>query len=180
MAHFITAILFGSSLAAVQMGLSPRINKNKLADTMTEIPKLVPAATNGVAEHLGSLLVYKAECIDEKQVGWVVQAGGQGFADKIEVLIGLNMDASKITGLYVLSQNETPGLGNKIVDSGPGTYRAQFDGKSTATPLTVTKANDASLSNEKIDAITGATISSESVVDIVNKAVKTFKAERAK
>jgi len=172
-------ILFGSSLAGVQMSLSGLIDKNKLADTMTQIPNLVPGATTGTADHFGNLLVYKADNKDGKQVGWVAQAAGQGFADKIEVLIGLNMKLTDITGLYILSQNETPGLGNKIVDSGPGTYRSQFNGKPTAAPLTVTKNNDASPANEKIDAITGATISSESVVDIVNKTVETFKAEQA-
>ncbi len=172
-------VLFGSSLAGVQMGLSGRIDKNKLADTMTQIPNLVSGATTGAPEHFGDLLVYKADNQDKKQLGWVVQAAGQGFADKIEVLIGLNMDATDISGLYILSQNETPGLGNKIVDSGPNSYRSQFNGKPTAAPLTVTKNKDATPENEKIDAITGATISSESVVDIVNKAVETFKTERA-
>jgi electron transport complex protein RnfG len=173
------AAFFGAALAGVQLGLSGRIEANKTADTMTQIPNLVPGAATGVSTHFGDLLVYQAEDKDGKQLGWVIQAAGQGFADKIEVLIGANLDASEITGLYVLSQNETPGLGNKIVDSGASSYRAQFDGKSTAAPLTVTKNGDGSKDNEKIDAITGATISSESVVDIVNRAIEAFKTELA-
>ncbi|KKL16433.1 hypothetical protein LCGC14_2495630, partial [marine sediment metagenome] len=39
------------------------------------------------------------------------------------------VDATKITGLYVLSQKETPGLGNKIENP---EWRGQFVGKDAA------------------------------------------------
>lgn len=172
----VLAVLFGVALAGVQRALDGRIQSNKKADTMSQLPSLTPGAVSGEAGQYGDLLAYKTVNADGRQVGWVVQASGQGFADKIEVLIGLSTDLSTITGLYVLFQNETPGLGNKIVDSGPDSYRAQFAGKSTAESLTVTKNGDGAPENDKIDAITGATISSQSVVDIVNHAVRKFKA----
>jgi electron transport complex protein RnfG len=193
------ALIFGSSLAGVQTALEGRIKKNKRADTMSQIPNLVPGAATGKQEIMGDLVVFRAMDDSGKQVGWVVQAGGQGFADVIELLIGLNRDASKITGLYILDQKETPGLGNRIVNPQDSVYakaqqeteqqeeaafskmgvddsfRLQFSGKSTVHSLSVTKQNDAAPDNEKIDALTGATISSESVVDIVNKAITKFK-----
>ncbi|MDD4737325.1 MAG: FMN-binding protein [Kiritimatiellae bacterium] len=169
------AVLFGVALAGVQRGLDGRIQANKKADTMSQLPNLTPGAVSGELGQYGDLMAYKTVNKAGEQVGWVLQASGQGFADKIEVLIGLNTDASDLTGLYVLFQNETPGLGNKIVASGPDSYRAQFSGKSTKEPLVVTKNGDASPDNNKIDAITGATISSQSTVDIVNSAVHKFK-----
>ena len=171
--------LFGAALSGVQVGLSGRIEANKKADTMSQIPLLVPGAIKGEAMQHGDLLVYRATDESGTLAGWVIAASGQGFADKIEALIGVNADASKITGLYILSQNETPGLGNKIVDSVADSYRAQFDGKSAAGPLVVAKSG-ATTDNNKIDAITGATISSQSCVDIVNKAVAAFKSELAR
>ena len=171
------AVLFGSALAAVQKGLEGRIQENKKADTMSQIPNLTPGAVQGELGQYGDLLAYKTVDQQGKQVGWVVLASGQGFADKIELLLGLNADASAITGLYILFQNETPGLGNKIVDSGAGSYRSQYVGKSTKEALIVTKNGDGALDNNKIDAITGATISSQSVADIVNNAVRKFKQE---
>jgi electron transport complex protein RnfG len=98
--------------------------------------------------------------------GWVVKTAGQGYADKIEMLIGLDPMIEKITGIFVLDQKETPGLGNKIVTD---EWRSQFLAKSTAQPLATVKSK-ASAGNE-IDAITGATISSKAVTDIVNAAV---------
>ena len=195
----VLAVLFGAALAGVQLGLSGRIEANKTADTMTQIPSLVPGSVSGDAEQLGDLLVYRTKDKQGKQTGWVVYTAGQGFADTIELLIGLNLDGSAFTGLYILAQNETPGLGNRITfpdntvysteqdadaaarnaffakEGQDKAFRLQFSGRSTQAPLTVTKANDGAPDNDKIDALTGATISSQSVVDIINKAVVQFK-----
>jgi electron transport complex protein RnfG len=80
----------------------------------------------------------------------------------------LNQQASTITGLFVLDQKETPGLGNFITSD--ELFLNQFAGLSADEPLLVTKA-DPSPGSTHIRALTGATISSESVAAIVNGAV---------
>ncbi len=163
------ALCFGSALAGVEIALKERIDDNKLAETQEQIPALVPGADSGQAVQLAGRTVYRAMAGD-RQVGWVVPAGGQGFADKIEVLIGLDASAETLTGLYVLSQKETPGLGNRITEEA---WLGQFPGKAAASPLTVSKADP--LAGHEILAVTGATISSESVASIVNQAVAEFR-----
>ncbi len=163
----VLALVFGVALAFVQTSLSARINQNKLDLTLTQIPSLVNGAAGGKAETFAGKTVYRALDKSGKQVGWVVKGGGPGFADVIEVLIGLNNDADRITGLFVLQQSETPGLGNKIADE---PFAGQFSGKSTAKPLAVIKGN--APRDEQVAAISGATISSQSVADIVNKTVQ--------
>jgi len=69
----------------------------------------------------------------------------------------------------VLEQKETPGLGARIVEAG---WREQFAGKPARRPLKVSKA---ATGEEEVQAVTGATISSESVVSIVNEAVAGFR-----
>jgi electron transport complex protein RnfG len=96
----------------------------------------------------------------------VVKSSGSGYADKIELLVGLDADADTISGLFILDQKETPGLGNKVIETG---WRKQFIGKPVADALAVTKTG-ASKPIE-IDAVTGATISSDSVVQIINTAL---------
>ena len=98
-----------------------------------------------------------------------IPARGPGFADKIELLIGLDLEGETITGMAVLDQKETPALGNKIQDA---KWREQFRKKSTSEPLTVTRS--APRGNE-IQAVSGATFSSRSVCKIVNKAVQDFR-----
>ncbi len=177
------ALCFGSALAAVQVQLSDTIAANKLNETLSQVPALIwnaPPSPESVQITPGTLKVekdgqassytlYRVDQ-DNKTAGWVVKADGQGYADKLELLVGVDADVQKITGLFVLEQKETPGLGNNIVQP---KWRGQFTGKSTGTPLKVVKGGEAGPAN--IDAITGATISSRSVTNIVNATIANLK-----
>lgn len=167
------SFVFGAALSGVQVGLSPMIEKNKMKETFSQIPLLVPGSETGEQAEIAGMTVYRAMS-SSGQVGWVIPTKGQGFADKLEILIGLDASAEKITGLYVLDQKETPGLGNKIVEE---TWRSQYKDKSTSDPIEVIK-NGTPTANQ-IVAVTGATISSAAVTDIVNKTVSELKEQLA-
>ena len=168
------AVGFGAALAGVQVALQPRIEANKLAETHNQIPKLVPGADKAATIELQTpdeRIAYKAFDATGAHVGWVIRASGQGFADKIELLIGLDAGCERILGLYVLDQKETPALGNRIVE---GPWRAQFAGLSAADGVSVVKPPTEPAGNE-VQAVTGATVSSRSVADIVNQATRAFR-----
>ncbi len=181
----VLAVGFGVSLAGVQLVLGPVIEGNKLNETLEKVPELV----------LGKFLAAKMAGEDQtlevvpRQVivskpdrnkfysvfearyqgdlkGWVVKTKGQGYADTIELLLGLSPDFRSITGLFVLDQKETPGLGNKIITDA---WRSQFVDAPADRSLVVIKTG-ASRPGE-IDAVTGATISSKSVTAMVNAAI---------
>jgi len=123
--------------------------------------------------------VYRAAEADApaKLAGWVITAQGIGYADTIKALLGLDPKATKITGVYILDQKETPGLGSKIAT----TWNEQYDGQPTDKPLVVVKGMTPEQKSEKdgrIDAISGATISSNSLTDIINRAVVLFQQAR--
>jgi electron transport complex protein RnfG len=164
------------------MGLGGRIADNKRKETYDQIPQLVPGAAKDQTEELvladktgREVRVYKALDADGNLKGWVLPAAGQGFADRIELLVGVDAEASTITGLFVLSQKETPGLGDYITEKD---FRSLFVNKSTSVPLAVV-TGDVSEPNE-IEALSGATISSESVADIVNKVIENAREAIAK
>jgi len=184
------AFLFGIALAGVQASLGPIIAANKINETKAKVPELLVGteqAAKMAAEDTHFVVdlktvtiekagrqklytVYKADYPDGRPAGYVTKTGGQGYADRIELLLGLDPSAEKITGVFILDQKETPGLGNKIIEP---KWRNQFEQKSTDRPLTVVKAG-ASQPNE-IDAVSGATISSVSVVNIINNTVADLK-----
>jgi electron transport complex protein RnfG len=160
------SLVFGAGLAGVQVLLKDRIEQNKTAETLAQAPRLVPGAKRAEAFDLDGKTLYRA--LDGRETaGWVIPAGGQGFADRIEILLGLDRELESITGLYVLEQKETPGLGNKIVEE---SFRSRFRGQSAESSLSVTKKE---AGEGEIAAVTGATISSESVVRIVNRVLDT-------
>lgn len=183
------AISFGSALAFVQINLRDAIAANKLNETLTQVPELVWGES--AARYLidtsvpieikpGAVSLKKGQKTtyyplyrvsrDDAISGWVVKTHGQGYADEIEVLIGVDPNIQTITGLFILEQKETPGLGNKITFP---VWRKQFVGKKTDTPFVVVK--EKSRAPNTIDAVTGATISSRSVAGIVNQTVADIK-----
>jgi len=171
------AILYGGALAAVQTSLSGRIEQNKRDQTYDAIPQLVPGADKAktqqrlvTGEDGKESLVYEAIGADGALKGWVIPASGQGFSDRIDLVIGVNASVSQITGLYVLEQKETPGLGDYIRSE---SFRDRFRGKPTDRPLVVVKSEPAD--PHEVRAISGATISSESVAAIVNQAIGNLK-----
>ena len=95
---------------------------------------------------------------DGEKAGYAFMASGSGYGGNIDILVGLDSGFG-IKGVSILSQTETPGVGNKITES---SFTDQFKGLS---------ASDIALKSEggKIDAITGATISSRAVVDAVKE-----------
>lgn len=184
------AILFGASLAGVQASLGPRIEENKINETRQKIPEVLlgsEAAEKMARENLSLVIdplsvtveknnrqktyaVYRATSKDGELAGWVAKAAGQGYADKIELLLGLDPDATHITGVFVLDQKETPGLGNKVIEP---SFRGQFAQKLTEKRLKVVKTG--AKDENDINAITGATISSRSVTSLINTTVADLK-----
>jgi electron transport complex protein RnfG len=162
-------ILFGGALAFIHTTLDARIKKNQLDETLSQIPSLVPGACKGEKVEVPGLAVFKGLKADGATAGWVLQARGQGFADVIQVLVGVDAKADAITGLYVLEQKETPGLGDNITKE---KWREQFKGKGTTAPLSAVVSAP---SGSQVKAVTGATISSVSVCEIVNEAVAKFR-----
>jgi len=188
------SLCFGSALAGVQLVLSPKIEANKINETLTKVPELILGkegvkrlAKEGLSLKINPrriqikknnrIISYKVfQAIEKGKVsGWVIKSSGRGYADKIELLIGLNPSLNKISGLFIIEQKETPGLGNKIANLD---FRKQFISKNTNTAIIASKTG--ATSPNEIDAITGATISSRSVCSIVNTAVKDLRSSLKK
>lgn len=101
----------------------------------------------------------------DARIGVAVEAVAPGFADDVRLMVGFNPATSALTGFAVLGQKETPGLGDKIEKD--SVFNARFIGK--VAPLTGTKQSTTEAS--MVQTITGATISSRAVIEIINAAV---------
>jgi H+/Na+-translocating ferredoxin:NAD+ oxidoreductase subunit G len=101
-----------------------------------------------------------------ERIGSVIITAAQGYSGNIGIVIGLDAGDS-VTGLKILSQSETPGLGAKIVERA---FLDQFRGKRAES--IALKKDDPSAGG--IDAISAATISSRAVTNTVRSAVDSF------
>lgn len=99
------------------------------------------------------------------RIGVAVEAAEPGFADDVRLMIGFNPSTSALTGYAMLGQKETPGLGDKIEKD--TAFVARFRGKVAPVKGTKNSTTDASM----VQTITGATISSRAVIQIINHAV---------
>ena len=117
--------------------------------------------------------VRRALSADGKCVGWAFVCEGSGFADKIKLVLTVDAEFEKLKGYGVLSSNETPGFGDKIKEP---FYREQFAGAPT-TELVLMKLGNPDEKDSQIVAISGATVSSEAVVAIINTFVGQIKTQ---
>jgi Na+-transporting NADH:ubiquinone oxidoreductase subunit C len=97
--------------------------------------------------------------------GYVILASGPGLWGEITAAVGFDAKLEKLTGVDFLKQSETPGLGARI---GEGWFREQFRGKKGPFG---TVAEGQPAAENQFDAITGATLTSNFVKDLLNAAV---------
>jgi len=111
---------------------------------------------------------------DSSLFGFGIEAQGQGYADIIKIIYGYSTDCECIIGMKVLDSRETPGLGDKI--SKDPAFLSNFEALdvrwqaasgNVESPLELIKSG-AERSPWQIDGISGATISSRAITDILN------------
>jgi electron transport complex protein RnfG len=156
-------VVFACLLAVTQTKLEARIKRNEAKELNDAIGMVVPDVSTKQELTIDNNTVFKCLAGDGSLAGWAVVAEGTGFIDKIRLVVGLSPDGSTISGIKVIYDLETPGLGNKI----RGEWADQFQGLDATRAITRVKGARNKEDNE-ISAITGATYSSDYVTDIVN------------
>jgi electron transport complex protein RnfG len=177
----VSSFFFGLLLAVTDAAWRPRILQNEQAEINKIMASLLPEAKTfeqaaetdidlGAGRKTKSR-IYKALSADGQCVGWEFNAEGAGFADKIKMIIAVDKNFEKITGIDFTDTKETPGFGDKITLP---YYRDQFT-QAPAALLKIVKTGDYKKIDSEIVAITGATVSSTAVVNAVNKYLKPVK-----
>jgi electron transport complex protein RnfG len=163
-------LISGGFLASVATLTKERIALNIQAEIEDAIEEVVDdAEVSTVLYEEEDLIIYRELEEDGELAGFAIQATGVGFQDKITLMFGLDETLTKITGLTIIDQKETPGLGAKITE---WDAFLQFWEERDATGLLTLKKppvrTPANLQATEINSITAATISSRKVLEIVN------------
>lgn len=114
-----------------------------------------------------------------KIIAYALPISGRGFWAPIKGVIGIKADGRTITGIAFYEQNETPGLGAEIARE---PFRNQFRGKeiSDSGEMINIRRPGATLGNNDVHGVTGATQTSNRVENIINMALKKWRMEVAK
>ena len=105
---------------------------------------------------------------DGEVVGYVFQTSTPGYKGYIEFMIGISIDG-KVEGIEILNHEETPGLGANIIRP---SFKTSFEGKTIANGLSAVKEPSR---EDEVQAITSATITTDAVVDEVNRVIDAYK-----
>jgi electron transport complex protein RnfG len=170
----------------------PIIERNKAEALQRAIFHVLPNASTSITYRLdesggfevlegagvGEQLVYAGYGDTQELLGLAVEAQGMGYQDVIRVIYGYSFAEEAIIGIQVLDSKETPGLGDKI-ETDPD-FLQNFerldvslldDLSEMANPIVPVKHGEKTHPWE-VDGITGATISSVAIADILNRSAQ--------
>lgn len=123
------------------------------------------------AAEYGVELMYIYEVADGS--GYAIEVGPSGFNGTIDMIVGINTDGT-VAGISVISNSETAGIGTNVCADKPNKngvgVLSQFVGMSATAdnPFTVNSGSN------KVDAISGATVSTKAITNGVNAASVVF------
>ena len=172
----VASFFFGLLIAVTNAALEERIDYNLNVYKYNKAAiSVMPEATNfemaiesvTVKTKTGKELttaVKKAVDSEGNALGWAFICQGKGFADNVQLLVIVDSEFEKMVGYGVLYSVETVGYGDQIRLS---YYKDQFTG-APAGEFQLTKIGDDKIIDSEIVAITGATITSQAVVDMFN------------
>lgn len=158
----ITAVV-AAALAGVNSVTEPIIIALNEAKTQQAIETVLPGGGEVVDFTASTTIVSK---VYKGENGYAVQVAPSGFDGEIDMMVGIDNEG-KVVAISIINHTETAGLGAVAAakTSAGENFRGQFAGQSVS--VGTSKRGTGTL-----DAITGATITSEAVCTGVNAALE--------
>jgi len=155
---FIVNLVAATILAATYNVTKSKIEEQVRLAQEQALKQVMPEEIAGRLESVekdGAVQYWKAfEGNNSQPNGYIFIAKKYGYSSVIETMVGMKKDGT-VTGVRVISQNETPGLGVKIAET---SFTKQFINRNVS---------ELELSKNNIHAVTGATISSRAFLDSI-------------
>lgn len=177
-----------SVIAALLLGVTynvtvDKIERQKELSSKEALKSVLPDAVNFSQKIKGrEIEYYKGLDTDNNVTGYALMGEGRGYSSVISVMMGIDLQGG-IKGIKILSQNETPGLGSKVEEvKSARTIWDLFKKKpgvreKLVEPWFQKQFKEKSI--DKADIITGATITSKAVINIVKNTVEKFRKEES-
>jgi len=159
-------------VVALLLGFTNELTKDSIAESQQKKADEAKAAVCTLAVEFEEATATEGEAFrgldkDGNLVGYAIPAKHKGYGGDVEIMVGFDTEGN-ITGVSIVSINETPGLGMNAQNE---SFRSQFEGKIPEGGFSAKQSDD---NVQKIDALTSATITSEAVSQAVNSAISVY------
>lgn len=168
---FVICLVVSALLAGTNALTKEPIAQNELKKSQEAMHSVCPDAVSFEGEKGIEIEVYKALNESGEVIGCAIPVTSKGYGGDVSVMVGISsVDGGMVTGVEILSHSETPGLGANATSED---FRNQFKDNPSLHGFSVVKDGTGG-SEGKIDAITGATITSNAVTNAVNEALNIY------
>ena len=187
---FITALVFTTIVTVVKITNEDRIEKNqkvKLQRTIINVlglnegAQLSPEKISEIYNRrikegkINGRTIYTCYDDDGKTVtGYAFPVDGPGFWGPVYAMAAVNPEATKLLGVSFYRHSETPGLGGRISEAW---FSGQFKGlslelKDNQKPYFYLTPEGENKKDNDLDAVTGASRTSDAVESFLNRELK--------
>lgn len=193
------------ALAAAALGFAfiltgPRIEEQREARESEALGTVLPEAVEFSFTTGDRVDYYTGRDRDGEVAGWALEGRARGYSSLIRVMVGVDPEGV-ITGIKILEQAETPGLGDQAVkvpsprsfwdlllgrrpeeEPARPPFQEQFAGKALEdlevvvgpmpAPRRPRRRREVEPFRDRIEALTGATVTSRAITDATRSALK--------
>jgi electron transport complex protein RnfG len=182
----VAGFLSGLILVSVYLITKPIIAKNKaealrsaifeVLSNTSSFKTLVPDGDGlreaAEKEEVGEDVIYLGYNAQGKVTGFAIAGGEPGYQDIISAIYGFDAGQEMVIGFKVLDSKETPGLGDKIFKDAD--FQTNFSALKVSPEIEAVKKGEKKTENQ-VEAISGATISSKAIVRLLNNSMAQWK-----
>ncbi len=156
-------------VAALLLAFTNQVTEPRIAEIAAQAQEAAKAEVMPSAASFGETFTdeatgcdYSAALSDSGEtIGYAVTSTGKGgYSGDITLMVGIDAEG-KVVELSFLEINETPSIGMKL--TGNAEWLAQFSG-----------LNGHAVLGDNVDAVSGATKTSQGITDAVNNALKCY------
>jgi len=172
------AAVCGFLLSTVKQVTAVRIEEQILVNVkLPAVKTVLESSTNDLVQDRRTITIDKQEYVvfEGKKEGktWAIafEGKGTGFGGDIGVMVGFNLGKDILTGIGILTHQETPGLGARISET---VFTDNFKNKPITAVFKVKKDKG------EVDAVSGASYSSRGVCTAVQQCIAVYPALKKK
>ncbi len=163
-------VVAATALAGIYLLTKDQIQKQQKEKQQQAILNVLPAGVEIAApETIDGMVIYRAT-LNGEAAGAAVETSAMGFGGEQKIIVGFDKEG-KIFNYEVLEHQETPGLGDHIVEWFKNADKPSQNiiGRQATGDFRVSKGDGGD-----IDAITAATISSRAFLKAINQAYNAY------